>query len=170
MRDRHEKDVPAQPDPAQTPPRISRAQGDQGRPSGARTPSGQGPQTAVGLTAVARPAAGRLDTLKKRADFLALKNAPKTGARAFLLVRKNREDGSERVRIGLTVTRKLGGAVIRNRIKRRLRAVAREVFPQFAEPGCDYAIIARPPARTQNYADLLDDMKRALLRLARSPT
>ncbi len=70
------------------------------------------------------------------------------------------------VRIGLTVTKKIGGAVARNRIRRRLRAASREIFPQFARPGTDYVLIARKAAYDRNYQLLLDDMKRALLSLA----
>ncbi len=106
-------------------------------------------------------------TLKKRRDFLALRNASKTGTPAFLLAgRRNREAG-DTARVGLTVTKKLGGAVVRNRIRRRLRAAVREVFPGAASPGMDYVLIARGAAETRSYAAILDDMKRALLRLAR---
>lgn len=76
-------------------------------------------------------------------------------------------DGATRV--GLTVTRKIGNAVIRNRIKRRLRAAVREVLPGVAVPGFDYVLIARPQAATRIYASLLDDMKRGLLRLNALP-
>ncbi|GJL95689.1 MAG: hypothetical protein DHS20C05_20940 [Hyphococcus sp.] len=72
-------------------------------------------------------------------------------------------------RLGLTVTKKIGGAVIRNRIRRRLRAAAREVFPQYAKAGRDYVLIARKAAYDRNYQALLDDLKRALLRLHPRP-
>jgi len=111
----------------------------------------------------------KVETLKKRADFLALRSGDKTGAPGFLMVKRPRGDGGDLVRIGLTVTKKLGGAVARNRIKRRLRAAAREVFPELAEEGCDYVLIARAPAATREFARLLDDMKRALLRLSPTP-
>lgn len=108
-------------------------------------------------------------TLKKRRDFLALRNAPKTGTPAFLLAGHANTSAGETTRVGLTVTKKLGGAVARNRIRRRLRAAVREVFPIAAQPGMDYVLIARGAAATRDYAALLDDMKRALLRLARDP-
>ena len=108
----------------------------------------------------------RLGVLRKRQDFLALRNAPKAHTPGFMmLARKNPENG-EMARIGLTVTKKLGGAVIRNRIRRRLKAAAREVFPANAAAGADYVLIARKAAYDRNYTALLDDMKRALLRLA----
>ena len=67
----------------------------------------------------------------------------------------------------MTVTKKLGGAVLRNRIRRRLKAAAAEIFPAAAMAGRDYVVIARAAAKSRAYALLLDDMKRALLRLSR---
>lgn len=86
------------------------------------------------------------------------------------MIRRRRGDGDDGVRVGFTVTRKMGGAVVRNRIKRRLRAAVREIAPLHAEAGCDYVLIARRAAFDRNYADLLDDTKRALLRLAADTT
>lgn len=108
-------------------------------------------------------------TLKKRRDFLALRSAPKTGTPAFLLAGSENSAAGKQARVGLTVTKKLGGAVVRNRIRRRLRAAVREVFPYSARPGMDYVLIARGAAETRPYDAILDDMKRALLRLARDP-
>lgn len=111
-----------------------------------------------------------MGVVKQRRDFLAMRDAEKAHAAAFLmLARPNPENGAT-VRLGLTVTKKLGGAVVRNRIRRRLRAAAREVFPQAARPGMDYVLVARQAAYDRNYDALLDDMKRALLRLSRSTT
>ncbi len=73
-------------------------------------------------------------------------------------------------RVGYTLTKKLGGAVRRNRIRRRLKAVAAEAFPGAADAGCDYIVIARAPAASRPYALMLDDMKRALLTLAKRRT
>ncbi|WP_408636662.1 ribonuclease P protein component [Parvularcula mediterranea] len=66
-------------------------------------------------------------------------------------------------RVGLTVTKKLGGAVQRNRIKRRLRAAVRDIFPLEAQPGHDYVILARGKAATRDFPDLLDELRGALL-------
>lgn len=83
-----------------------------------------------------------------------------------MAARRNPEAG-DGVRVGLTVTKKLGGAVQRNRIRRRLRAAVREVFPFHAEAGKDYVLIARSAAHSRKYAAILDDVKQALLRLAK---
>lgn len=99
-----------------------------------------------------------------------MRGAAKAHSASFLmLARKNPENGPA-VRLGLTVTKKLGGAVVRNRIRRRLRAAAREVFPAHAAPGTDYVLVARTAAYDRNYDALLDDMKRALLRLSHNTT
>jgi len=79
---------------------------------------------------------------------------------------RNRADGAPTVRIGFTATRKIGGAVVRNRVKRRLREAARILAPLHAKPGCDYVFIARGGTATRPWARLLDDMKTALIRLA----
>ena len=66
------------------------------------------------------------------------------------------------VRVGYTVTKKIGNAVRRNRIKRRFRAAARMVVPEHAAPGRDYVLIARPGAEARPWPALVDDLTRAL--------
>ena len=67
---------------------------------------------------------------------------------------------------GFTATRKVGGSVVRNRAKRRLREAARLLLPLHGRPGFDYVFIARSGAPTRPWPRLLDDMKSALIRLA----
>ena len=68
-------------------------------------------------------------------------------------------------RVGFTASRKVGGAVERNRAKRRLRAVVRAVMPALAAPGHDYVVIARGATLTRDFAALKDDLRAALARL-----
>jgi ribonuclease P protein component len=111
-----------------------------------------------------------MGVIKQRRDFLAMRDSEKAHAPSFLMLARVNPQNGPVARLGLTVTKKLGGAVVRNRIRRRLRAAAREVFPHSAEAGTDYVLIARQAAYDRNYDALLDDMKRALLRLSRNIT
>ena len=108
-------------------------------------------------------------TIRKRSDFLLAQAGLKSGSTAFLLTRAIAPNGTGETRLGFTVTKKVGKAVVRNRIRRRLKEAARKVFPSDCEAGYDYVLIARPAAETRAFALLLDDMKRALLRLAALP-
>jgi ribonuclease P protein component len=110
-----------------------------------------------------------LTILRKRADFLAAQSGLKAGAPTLLLSRALAPNGLGAARLGFTVTKKIGTAVVRNRIRRRLREAARLVFPDGAVAGFDYVAIARPAALTADFSTLLDDMKRALLRLTAHP-
>jgi len=79
---------------------------------------------------------------------------------------RDRSDGAAMIRLGFTATKRIGGAVVRNRAKRRLREAARMLAPLHARPGCDYVFIARGGTAARPWARLLDDMKSALIRLA----
>ena len=79
---------------------------------------------------------------------------------------RDRQDGDASVRLGFTATRKIGGAVVRNRAKRRLREAARALVPLHGQAGCDYVFVARAGTTARPWAALLDDMKSALISLA----
>ncbi|WP_454918359.1 ribonuclease P protein component [Xanthobacter sediminis] len=105
-----------------------------------------------------------MDQLRKRRDFLAAAKAERAGVSAFLLQGRDRGDGGA-VRIGFTVTKKTGNAVVRNRIRRRLREVARQVVPAAGRPGYDYVLVAREQALGAPFGSLLNDLGRALRKL-----
>lgn len=69
------------------------------------------------------------------------------------------------VRVGFTVSRKVGNAVARNRVRRRLREIAREVIPVEARAGLDYVLIGRQAALTRDFAALRRELQEALKRL-----
>ena len=68
------------------------------------------------------------------------------------------------LRIGYTVTKKQGNAVLRNRVKRRLRAAARAVMPGSAKAGIDYVLVGKTVTATCDYATILRDFAYALRR------
>ncbi len=70
-------------------------------------------------------------------------------------------------RLGFTVTKKVGIAVIRNRAKRRLRAIAAELMPKWGKPGRDYVLIGRDATATRPFSELLADLEHALQRIER---
>ncbi|MEQ8355769.1 MAG: ribonuclease P protein component [Kiloniellaceae bacterium] len=71
------------------------------------------------------------------------------------------------VRVGFTVTKKVGNAVVRNRVKRRLRAAAAEVFPLCGRAGTDYVVIGRLGTLTRAYDALKADLEQAVTKLDR---
>ncbi|MFG1477183.1 ribonuclease P protein component [Xanthobacter sp. V4C-4] len=109
-----------------------------------------------------------MDKLRKRRDFLAAAKAERAGVSAFLLQGRDRGDDGQ-VRIGFTVTKKTGNAVVRNRIRRRLREVARKVVPGAGRAGYDYVMIAREQALHAAFDTLLSDLARALRKLHDPP-
>ena len=106
--------------------------------------------------------------LNKRADFLLAARARRAPVAGFLLQARRREatEPAQGVRVGFTCSKKVGNAVVRNRAKRRLRALVREVLPALGQPGWDYVLVGKPEATvTRDFADLLDDLRRALGRI-----
>ena len=71
------------------------------------------------------------------------------------------------MRVGFTVTRKIGGAVVRNRMKRRFRALAREIVPSKGLPGADHVMIGRANGIERDFALLRADLVSALEKLGR---
>jgi ribonuclease P protein component len=71
------------------------------------------------------------------------------------------------MRVGFTVTKKIGGAVVRNRMKRRFRALAREVMPANGISGADHVLIGRAKGIERDFASLRQELTEALKRLGR---
>lgn len=80
----------------------------------------------------------------------------------FLLLVRRREDGDPAMRVGYTVTRKIGGAVVRNRMKRRFRALARELLPDAGIAGADHVLIGRAGGVERDFASLRSELLKAL--------
>ncbi len=84
----------------------------------------------------------------------------------FVLLVRPREDGDDMMRVGFTVTKKIGNAVVRNRMKRRFRALARDLLPDHGIAGADHIIIGRSGGIERDFAKLADELKRALKKVA----
>ena len=85
----------------------------------------------------------------------------------FVLQVRDRADDDPSRRVGFTVTKKIGNAVVRNRMKRRLRALARELLPMQGIAGSDHVLIGRSGGIERDFATLRDELSRALGKAAR---
>ena len=111
-----------------------------------------------------RPEGTQPGRLKKRPEFLAVRRGEKRRGRLFLLEVLDRGDGKP-PRFGLTVTKKVGNAVVRNRMKRRLRALVREVLPTSGVPGADHVLIGRAGGVEREYQRVRSELISALERV-----
>lgn len=82
--------------------------------------------------------------LRNRADFLRAARALRRGTDGMLVQARHRDDGDPTIRVGYTCSKKIGNAVARNRVKRRLRAVVAESLLPGAQSGWDYVLVGRP--------------------------
>jgi ribonuclease P protein component len=101
--------------------------------------------------------------LRKRADFLAVRRGEKRRGRLFLLEVLARNDTAA-PRVGFTVTRKIGNAVVRNRIRRRLREAVRVKAADDMLPGNDYVIVGREEVLAAPFAEIGTELSRRLRR------
>ena len=85
----------------------------------------------------------------------------------FVLLVRPREDGDPAMRIGFTVTKKIGGAVVRNRMKRRFRSLVRELLPESGVLGADHVLIGRAGGVEREFGLLRTELQRALAKLKR---
>jgi ribonuclease P protein component len=105
-----------------------------------------------------------MERLRQRADFLAAASGLKATTAAFVLqARKRNDDGP--VRVGFTVSKKVGGAVERNRVRRRLREVVRLSPAGCLRGGHDYVLIGRRAALSLPFERMTQDFDGALRRL-----
>ncbi|HEX6071814.1 MAG TPA: ribonuclease P protein component [Sphingomicrobium sp.] len=103
--------------------------------------------------------------MKRRADFLAANAGMRASTPGFILLVRDRKDSDPAMRVGFTVTRKIGGAVIRNRMKRRFRALAREIVPAKGLAGADHVMIGRAKGVERDFGLLRSELAGALDRL-----
>ncbi len=104
--------------------------------------------------------------LRKRWQFLACAKGKSLARGGVVIQILPRADDDPAIGVGFTATKKVGGAVVRNRAKRRLREAARQLLPLHGSPSHDYVFVARAGAAERAWPRLLDDAKSALLALA----
>ncbi len=151
-----EAHLPAEQSGPQAAARVPPPHGDGRRTQGLERAPRAGPQEAQ-----------RLVILRKRADFLAANRGRRAATPGFVLLVRDRGDGDATKRIGFTVTKKIGGAVVRNRMKRRLRALARELLPAGGMSGADHVLIGRAGGIERDFSMLRGELAGALQKLAR---
>jgi len=107
-----------------------------------------------------------MDRLKRRVDFLAVAGGTRTASPAFVVQRRTREDNGP-VRVGFTVSKKVGTATERNRVRRRLRELVKHAGVISMRPHSDYVIVGRRSALHRSFVTMLEDLRLALQRLDR---
>jgi len=100
--------------------------------------------------------------LTKRADFLAANSGLRNARAGFVLL--TRPNGGRGIRFGITVTKKIGNAVVRNRMKRRFRELLRAALPTHGLADHDHVLIGRAGGVERDFAVLADELGRALER------
>ena len=101
--------------------------------------------------------------LLRRADFVRLAHEGASASAVSLIVQgaPNRDPGTS-VFLGFTVSSRVGKAVVRNRVKRRLREAARAVLPMAARAGTSYVVIGKTAARTRPFDEIKADLRKAI--------
>jgi ribonuclease P protein component len=138
------------------PSRLPRTDGDGRRPRSDSRPPCARPQETL-----------RLISIRKRSDFLAANAASRVATPGFVLLVRKRNDGDTAMRLGITVTKKIGNAVIRNRMKRRFREIARAVIATNGANGSDHILIGRAGGVERDFAALKADLANALSKATR---
>ena len=110
------------------------------------------------------------ERLRRRREFLAVARRGRRWATPGMVLqawRRENDDDSKTAaaRVGFTVSRKVGGSVVRNRARRKLRAAAGAVLPDHAAPGHDYVLIGRAATPGRPYQALLKDLETAMRKL-----
>ena len=113
------------------------------------------------------PRSAVVERLKRRSDFRAAADGVRASGRAFVL-QTRQHAGDDAIRVGFTVSRQVGNAVERNRVRRRLREIVRLSGAAGTEPlrpGHDYVLIGRRAALAVPFGEMMQDLDKALVRV-----
>ena len=187
-RQRRETDLSAEQIGAQTSSRLSCTDGDKRRPQGCGRAACAGTQATQCVTGAdpvnliescfakscfarscfARSCFGMscfgTERLKRRTDFRAAASGMRAPGRAFVLQARRRADEGS-VRVGFTVSRQVGNAVVRNRVRRRLRELVKRADPGRLRAGHDYVLVGRSAALAASFGDMARELDVALDRI-----
>ncbi|CAN5324938.1 ribonuclease P protein component [soil metagenome] len=105
--------------------------------------------------------------MTRRADYLAANRGQRQTTPGFILLVRDRRDGDPAARLGITVSKKVGGAVVRNRMKRRFRALGRELLAANALAGADHVLIGRKEGIERDFSALREEFVSALARVTK---
>ena len=112
-----------------------------------------------------------LPRLKRRGEFVRAAKSGIHGSAGGMAVqaylRRDGEGPADGIRVGFTTSKKVGNAVIRNRVRRRLRVVADTLLTESGKPGHDYVLVGRTAAKDRDFQDLLRDLRSALKQIER---
>lgn len=120
------------------------------------------------MTSVENQSAIPLETLTERKDFIAMSKTGRKWVTKGFVVQADPvgENNDAPIKVGYTVTKKVGNAVVRNRCKRRLREIARQVIATSGTPGWRYVLIGRDDTPDYPYSQLINDLKWAIRKLS----
>lgn len=118
------------------------------------------------MDAASKDETPKLGMLKKRSEFLHVRNGFYS-AKGGVVVQMRENPQRTGIGMGFTATKKIGNAVTRNRAKRRLREVARQILPELGLTRHDYVFIARNSTTARDWTELLDDTRKALITLSK---
>ncbi len=105
-----------------------------------------------------------MDRLRQRTDYLAAASGARVTTPGFIVQGRTRDDGGP-CRVGFTVSKKVGSAVERNRVRRRLRELVRRNGAPLMRPRCDYVLVGRRVALSRDFSAMGEELGSALKRL-----
>jgi ribonuclease P protein component len=104
----------------------------------------------------------QIHVIRKRAEFLAANKGLRNARAGFVLLTRPNENLGKR--FGVTVTKKIGNAVVRNRMKRRFRELLRASLPGEGLPDTDHVLIGREGGIERDFARMREELSAALIR------